>query len=53
MKAARRLARVSGFFAARGRAEPGVVQVPQWRPGPAGPLSSHALAIYGGVGRKP
>ena len=46
-------AEVSRFFAGLELLEPGVVQVHQWRPGPAGPVSSHDLAIYGGVGRKP
>ncbi len=46
-------AEVSRFFAGLELLEPGVVQVHQWRPDPAGPVSSDDLAIYGGLGRKP
>ncbi|WP_406165052.1 SAM-dependent methyltransferase [Streptomyces sp. NBC_00996] len=42
---------IGGFFDGLELAEPGIVQVTQWRPEPGG--SSSDVDAYGGVGRKP
>jgi S-adenosyl methyltransferase len=47
-------AQISGFFDGFDLAEPGLVQVPLWRPErkPPGARDLKKIAIYGGVGRK-
>ncbi|WP_343243135.1 SAM-dependent methyltransferase [Streptomyces sp. SID12501] len=50
----RSVAEIAGFFDGLDLVEPGVVQVPEWRPdlrGPAAPAA--AVDAYCGVGRKP
>jgi hypothetical protein len=47
-------AQIEGFFAGFDLVEPGLVQVPLWRPdaSPPRPQGSAKIGIYGGVGRK-
>ncbi|MER6088458.1 SAM-dependent methyltransferase [Streptomyces bluensis] len=47
---------VAGFFDGLELVDPGIVQVPEWRPdssGSAGPAAAVAVDAYCGVGRKP
>jgi SAM-dependent methyltransferase len=46
-------AEVARFLAGLDLAEPGLVQLHRWRPGPEGPEPAGDLANYGAVGRKP
>ena len=46
-------ARIITFFAGFDLIEPGLVQVPLWRPETKPPRDLRKIAIYGGVGRKP
>lgn len=49
----RSYARISTFFAGFDLIEPGLVQVPLWRPETKPPRDLRKIAIYGGVARKP
>ena len=44
---------VAGFLAGLDLMDPGLVTVPEWRPGPGGPVSGPLIPLYGAVGRKP
>jgi len=44
---------VAGFLAGLELVDPGLVTVPEWRPGPGGPASGPLIPLYGAVGRKP
>jgi hypothetical protein len=46
-------AEVAGLLAGLDPVPPGLVPVTEWRPEAAGPLSGHAIPVYGAVGRKP
>lgn len=43
---------VARLFVGLDLVEPGLVQLHRWRPGPEGPVPSHDIANYGGVGQK-
>jgi hypothetical protein len=51
----RSLERIAGFFGGLEMMEPGLVQLPRWRPdlGYTGPVENIALSAYCGIGRKP
>jgi hypothetical protein len=51
----RSLEQIAGFFSGLKMVEPGLVQLPQWRPDPgdADPAQDVALSAYCGIGRKP
>ena len=44
---------VAGFLAGLDLVDPGLVTVPEWRPGPGGPVSGPLIPLYGAVARKP
>jgi O-methyltransferase involved in polyketide biosynthesis len=44
---------VAGFLAGLELVEPGLVTVPEWRPGPDDPASGPLIPLYGAVARKP
>lgn len=44
---------VARFFTGLELVEPGLVQVHQWRPGPADVAPEGAVSAHGAVGRKP
>jgi O-methyltransferase involved in polyketide biosynthesis len=44
---------VAGFLAGLELVDPGLVTVPEWRPGPDGPASGPLIPLYGAVARKP
>jgi len=49
----RNRAQVTEFFAGLDIAEPGIVQLHQWRPAPGTVAPPDAISSHGGVGRKP
>ena len=51
----RSLEQIAGFFSGLQMVDPGLVQLPQWRPdaGYAGPAQNVTLSAYCGIGRKP
>jgi hypothetical protein len=51
----RSLEQITGFFSGLDMVEPGLVQLPRWRPDPQYPGPSHGITIsaYCGIGRKP
>ncbi|MGH3246741.1 MAG: SAM-dependent methyltransferase [Trebonia sp.] len=51
----RRLEQIAGFFSGLQMVDPGLVQLPQWRPDPGntGPAQHVTLSAYCGIGRKP
>jgi hypothetical protein len=51
----RSLEQIAGFFSGLEMAEPGLVQLPRWRPelGYTGPVENITLSAYCGIGRKP
>jgi hypothetical protein len=51
----RSLEQIAGFFTGLKMVDPGLVQLPQWRPDPgdAGPAQHVTLSAYCGIGRKP
>jgi len=51
----RSLEQIAGFFSGLEMVEPGLVQLPRWRPdlGYTGPVGNITLSAYCGIGRKP
>jgi S-adenosyl methyltransferase len=51
----RSVEQIAGFFSGLVMVEPGLVQLPRWRPdlGNAGPVGDITLSAYCGIGRKP
>jgi hypothetical protein len=54
-QAVRSLEQIAGFFSGLKMVDPGLVQLPHWRPdaGYAGPAQNVSLSAYCGIGRKP
>jgi len=50
----RSLEQIAGFFSGVEMVEPGLVQLPRWRPdlGSSGPIGNFTLSAYCGIGRK-